>query len=114
MSDHIAVGIIATNEAVLFAFDRIDDLIGNFRRFHPGTLVERHDIGRYFFPRFKRFAEFFAAVAVPEIRDVTVLLRFGHGVFVDALVHEIFGQSILNFGRLDKETFGKMHIAVVL
>ena len=45
---------------------------------------------------------------------MTVLLRFGHGVFVNALVHEIFGQSILNFGRLDKEAFGKVHIAVVL
>ena len=114
MTDHIAVGVIATYEGILAALHRFDDCVGDFCGFHPGTLVEGHLVAGDFHPRFKRFAEFFAAVAVPEIRHVTVLLSLGHGIFVDSAVGKELGQRIFDFRRFDEETLGKFQVSVVL
>ena len=108
VSNHISVGIIATDEAVFTGFDCVDDLIGDFCRFHPRTLIERHFVGGDFFPNFECVAEFFGAVTVPEIRHVTVLLRFGNSVRLHAVIDEKFAERIFDLRRFDKESSWQM------
>ena len=82
VTDHVAVGKVATQGFVLAALQRGDHGVGNFGRLHPRTLLEGNDVARYFLIGFA--VELAGAVAVPEVGDVTEFLRFGAGELRDA------------------------------
>ena len=47
MPHHIAVGIIEADEIVLMVLNGFNDFVGNFGRFHPGTLLKGDQVGRH-------------------------------------------------------------------
>ena len=114
MADHVAVWIIRAQEAVFSGFDRFDELIGNFCRFHPWALFERNDIRLHFHIRFELVIEFLRTVSVPEIRYVTEFLRFADRVFIDSGIDKLFCQCIADLWRLGQIFFRNIEVRIVL
>src|SRR4030042_2872456 len=113
MTDHIPVRIIETDQTVFPLPDRTDHGIGDLSGLHPGSLLEGHAVGRYFYIGFQFLVEFAAPVAVPEIGDVTILLRFAAGILGHAGSGEPFSHRPAYGGRGDKILFRDVQVSVV-
>ena len=114
MSDHISIREIAAQEIVLLAFNCLNQRIRDLRTLHPGPLLERNNIGRNLTVGFQFFAEFSAAVSVPEIGHMSVLLRLRNRILLQPGLYQHFRQGMLDFRRINQEAPGQIQIAVIL
>ena len=89
-------------------------LLGDLLGLHSGSLLEGDDIGGDLLVGFQLLADLAGPVAVPEIGDMAVLLRLGHGVLPDACLAENLGQSVLDDGGLQQVILREVQIGIVL
>ena len=87
--------------------------IRDFGAFHPRALLERDDVRRDFHVVFQFVVDFAGTVAVVEVCDMAVLLRFGDGQRADAHRAEIFALDAVDGRRAGEEAFRNMEVAVV-
>ena len=113
VADHVAVRVVAAQELVLMRGHGLDQKIGDLHGLHRGHLLERDHVGRDLGIVLKALVDLAGAVAVPEVGDVAVFLRLGHGVLMDARLAQNLGQRVADDGRLDQIVHRDLEIAVV-
>ena len=111
---HVAVRVVAANEVVLAGPDSLDELVGDLSGLHPGSLVEAYVVGRDLAVGLELLAYLAAAVAVPEVCYVAVLLGLGDSVLVVASRYQHLGHGVGDLGRVNQEACRKLQVAVVL
>ena len=113
MPDHVAVGIVDADEVIVVLVEFVDDSIGDFSGFHPGTLREFDAIALDLDVFLEFFVEVAGAVAVPEVGDMAEFLSFGGSERAQARGAEVFAHGAVDCGRCDEIVRGDVCIAVV-
>ena len=88
------MGKFAADVLVLTGLDHFDQLVGDLRTLHPGSLLKGNHVGGNLHVGFQRIVKLAGAVAVPEIGHVAVLLRFGNSCLGNAAICQILTHGI--------------------
>src|SRR5690606_28302602 len=93
---------------------RGDGCIGDLASLHPRPLFERHLVAGDLEVAFQLVVELAAAIAVPKIGDVTVLLRFAASESALFAMDQVFAHGLSYRGRAHQKVLRQLEIAVVL
>ncbi len=113
VADHIAVGKINTAPAVFAGSQQFFRFFSNFERLHLGRFVKLDFIRRNFHKVFQFVVDIAGAIAVPEIGDVAVFLRFRERKRGHAAVAQVFGHRAIDLRRRDEKIVRNVQVAVV-
>ena len=114
MTNHIAVGEIATQELILGRRHSLQHLLCNFLRLHSRCLLKGNYIGRNLLISFQFFANLAGTVTVPEIGNMAVFLGLGHRILGNTGGAENLRKGIFNHRGLNQVVFGDVQVSVIL
>ena len=114
VADHVAVRVVDAREPVLAGAQLGDQPIGDLGGLHPRPLLERHAVRRDLDVRLGAVVEHAAAVAVPEVRDVAVLLGLADRELRDVRRGEDLAHRPLDLRRRHQVVRRDVEVAVVL
>ena len=114
MTYHVAVREIHSQILVFAALEELYELVRDECALHPRSLLKGNYVGRYLDVCFKLLREFAALVSVPEVGNVSELLRFGYGSLTYAGVYEIFALRVCYLGRVYEVSVRYVQVTVVL
>ena len=114
VADHVAVGVVDAQVAVLARLDGFDQGVGDLGALHPRALLEGHHVRRDLGVGLELVVELARLVAVPEVGDVAVLLGLGDGELGDAVLREVLAEGAADRRRHHQEAGRNLEVAVVL
>ena len=114
MPHHVSVGEIAPEEAIFPGLHGGNEMIRNLPAFHGRLLVKGAVVRGDLLIGLQLLGDLSAAVSIPEICDMAVLLGLRQGILVDAMGHQQLCKGMRNAGRLHQEPGRNMRISVIL
>ncbi len=114
VTDHIAIREVTAQEVVLLGLDSLDKVVDDIRRLHPRAPVKAYLVGRDLLERLQLLGKLTAAIAVPEIGNMTVLLSFRYRILVQTRCHKHLGERVVDFWRINEEARGELQVTIIL